>query len=79
MRGLVVFYRLRELRLNIGMDSLENMFVAWDNGVCIPYLRENSDGVGEGSGGEGWCDGGGSGWGGGSGGWIWGYGRHLIV
>ena len=73
MRGLVVFDGLRELGFHVGVDSLENVLVAGDGRVCIPYLRENGDGVGEGGGG------GGSGGGSGSGGWIWGYGGHLIV
>ena len=76
MRGLVVFDGLRELGFHVGVDSLENVLVAGDGRVCIPYLRENGDGVGEGGGGGG---SGGSGGGSGSGGWIWGYGRHLIV
>ena len=48
MRGLVVFDRLRELGFHVGVDSLENMLVARDRGVCIQYLRENGDGVVEG-------------------------------
>jgi len=51
MRSLVVFDRLRELGFHVGVDSLENVFVAGNRGVCIPYLRENGDGVGEGGGG----------------------------
>ena len=78
MRGLVVFDGLRELGFHVGVDSLEDILVVGDGGVCIPYLRENGDGVGEGGGGGG--GGGSGGWGGGSGGrGIWGYGRHLIV
>jgi len=33
------------------VDSFENMFVAGDRGGCIPYFRENGDGIGEGGGG----------------------------
>ena len=50
MRGLVVFDGLRELGFHVGVDSLENVLVAGDGRVCIPYLRENGDGVGEGGG-----------------------------
>ena len=50
MRGLVVFDGLRELGFNVGVDSFKDIFVAGDDRVCIPYLRENGDGVGEGSG-----------------------------
>ena len=51
MRGLVVFDGLRELGFNVGVDSFKDIFVAGDGCVCIPYLRENGDGVGEGRGG----------------------------
>jgi len=61
MRGLVVFDGLRELSFHVGMDSFENVIVAADGRVSIPYLRENGDGLGEGGGGGG---GGGSGSGG---------------
>ncbi len=80
MRGLVVFDGLRELGFHVGVDSFENVLVAGDGRVCIPYLRENGDGVVEGSGGGGgWGGGGWSGGSGGGGSGIGGYGRHLIV
>jgi len=41
---LVVFDGLRELGFDVGVDSLENTRVGR---VCIPYLRENGDGLGE--------------------------------
>jgi len=44
MSGLVVFDGLRELGFHVGVDSLENGGIVR---VCIPYLRENGDGVGE--------------------------------
>ena len=47
MRGLVVFDGLRELGFHVVVDSFENILVAGDGRVCIPYLRENGDGVGE--------------------------------
>ena len=48
MRGLVVFDGLRELGFHVGVDSFEDIRVAGDGRVCIPYLRENGDGVWEG-------------------------------
>jgi len=51
VRGLVVLDGLRELGLHVGVDSFKDIFVAGDGCVCIPYLRENGDGVGEGRGG----------------------------
>ncbi len=59
MRGLVVFDGLRELGFHVGVDSFKDILVAGDGRVCIPYLRENGDGVGEGSGGGIVCSGGG--------------------
>jgi len=50
MRGLVVFDRLRELGFHVGVDPFENMLIAGDGRVCIPYLRENGDSIGEGGG-----------------------------
>lgn len=50
MRGLVVFNGLWELGFHVGVDSVKDVFVAGDDRVCIPYLRENGDGVWEGSG-----------------------------
>ncbi len=81
MRGLVVFDGLRELGFHVGVDSFENVLVAGDGSVCIPYLRENGDGVGEGggSGSRGGGRGRGSGNGGGGGSGNGGCERHLIV
>ena len=53
VRGLVVLDGLRELGLHVGVDSFEDILVAGDGRVCIPYLRENGDGVGEGRSGGG--------------------------
>lgn len=50
MRGLVVLDGLWELGFHVGVDSVKDIFVAGDGRVCIPYLRENGDGVGEGGG-----------------------------
>ena len=54
MRGLVVLDGLRELGLDIRVDPFEDMFIVGYRCVCIPYLRENDDGVGKGGGGGGW-------------------------
>ena len=48
MCGLVVLDGLRELGLDIRVDSLEDILVVGYGRVCIPYLRENGNGVGEG-------------------------------
>jgi len=51
VRGLVVLDGLRELGFHVGVDSVKDILVAGDDRVCIPYLRENGDGVWEGRGG----------------------------